>query len=286
MIAHLPIPLQKRLTRRVSQCSIEWNLIEPGDRIMVAFSGGKDSILLIHLLESIRRIVPFDFHIGVFHLNQSAPDFPARDVLQKIADEGFTVWHEDLETAHILQQKIADNESPCGLCSRLRRGIIYTQADKHAYNKIALGHHRDDAIETFMMNALFNGKIKSMPPILTADNGKNIIIRPLLYIPEEWLIDAAQYLDIPITEQTFCTRGHSGQRYETKKLLADLERRNPNAKGSLMTALHHVVTSHLLDKSLFAHASNPLPSPTFSPADTLPLPQTPSTPSDSGDSRS
>lgn len=250
MIADLPVQLQKKLTRHVSQCSIAWQLIEPNDRIMVAFSGGKDSILLIHLLESIRRIVPFHFKIGVFHLNQSAPDFPAQKALEQISAEGFEVWHEDLETASILAAKVSANESPCGLCSRLRRGIIYTQATKHGYNKTALGHHRDDAIETFMMNALFNGQIKSMPPKLIADNGHNVIIRPLLYVPEEWLIEASQYLNVEVTKQTFCTRGHSGQRYETKKLLAELESRNPNAKGSLMTALHHVVGSHLLDKSL------------------------------------
>lgn len=250
MIAHLPIQLQKKLTRRVSQCSIAWQLIEPGDKIMVAFSGGKDSILLIHLLESIRRIVPFPFEIGVFHLNQSAPDFPAQSALERIASDGFCVWHEDLETASILAEKIAENESPCGLCSRLRRGIIYTQATRRGYNKIALGHHRDDAIETFLMNALFNGQIKSMPPKLVADNGHNIIIRPLLYVPEAWLCEASQYLDVPVTEQTFCTRGHSGQRYETKRLLAELEKRNPNAKGSLMTALHNVVPSHLLDNAI------------------------------------
>lgn len=250
MIAHLPIPLQKKMTRLVSQCSIAWQLIEPDDRIMVAFSGGKDSILLIHLLESIRRIVPFHFDIGVFHLNQSAPEFPARDVLERIRAEGFEVWSEDLETAALLKEKVPQGDSPCGLCSRLRRGIIYTQAQQHHYNKIALGHHRDDAIETFMMNAMFNGQIKSMPPKLIADNGINTVIRPLLYMPESLLIEASNYLDIPITKQTFCTRERRGERYETKQMLAEMEKRNPNLKGSLMRALHQVVASHLLDPKL------------------------------------
>ena len=250
MIASLPIALQKKLTRLVSQCSIAWKLIEPHDRIMVAFSGGKDSLLLIHLLESVRRIVPFPFEIGVFHLNQSAPDFPAREVLRRLGDEGFRVWHEDLETAKILEEKTAPGESPCGLCSRLRRGIIYTQATKNGYNKIALGHHRDDAIETFLMNALYSGLIKSMPARLLADNGVNTVIRPLLYIPESLLIDASKYLEIPVTDQTFCTRGHKGERYETKQLLDALERRNPNVRGNLLRALHHVVPTHLLDENL------------------------------------
>ncbi len=250
MIAKLPIPLQKKLTRLVSQCSIAWQLIEPNDRIMVAFSGGKDSLMLIHLLDSIRRIVPFPFEIGVFHLNQSAPDFPAKSQLDAIAAEGYTVWSEDLETANILAQKIKPGDSPCGLCSRLRRGIIYTQATKHQYNKIALGHHRDDAIETFLMNALYNGQLKSMPPKLLADNGVNTIIRPMLYIPEDLLIEASRYLEIPVSEQTFCTRGHSGERYATKLLLKEIEKKNPDAKGSLMAALHHVIPSHLLDEKL------------------------------------
>ncbi len=250
MLAKLPIPLQKKLTRTVSQCSIAWHLIEPNDRIMVAFSGGKDSILLIHLLDSIRRIVPFHFDIGVFHLNQSAPEFPAKDVLGRIALEGFDVWSEDLETQKILADKVPPGDSPCGLCSRLRRGIIYTQAQKKGYNKIALGHHRDDAIETLMMNLLFNGQLKSMPAILTADNGVSVVIRPMLYVPESLLIEASQYLEIPVTEQTFCTRGHSGERYQTKQLLAELESKNPNTKGSIMRALHNVIPSHLLDESI------------------------------------
>ncbi|MBQ9394421.1 MAG: tRNA 2-thiocytidine(32) synthetase TtcA [Proteobacteria bacterium] len=250
MIAKLPVPLQKKLTRHVSQCSIAWNLIEPNDRIMVAFSGGKDSLLLIHLLDSIRRIVPFTFDIGIFHLNQSAPDFPAQNALKMIAEQGFHVWHEDLETAKILRLKVAPGDSPCGLCSRLRRGIIYTQATKNNYNKVALGHHRDDAIETFLMNALYNGQLKSMPPRLLADNGVNTIIRPMLYVPEALLIEASQYLEIPISEQTFCTRGQSGERYETKRLLDELEKKNPNARGSLMRALHNAVPSHLLDERI------------------------------------
>ena len=250
MIADLPIPLQKKMTRLVSQCSIAWQLLEPNDRIMVAFSGGKDSILLIHLLESVRRIVPFPFEIGIFHLNQSAPDFPAQKALELLKDAGFHVWHEDLETAAILAEKIKPGDSPCGLCSRLRRGIIYTQATRHGYHKIALGHHRDDAIETFLMNALYNGQLKSMPARLLADNGVNTVIRPMLYVPESLLIEASQYMHIPVTEQTFCTRGHSGERYETKKLLEKLEEKNPGAKGCLMSALHHVVPSHLLDKRI------------------------------------
>ena len=250
MLAKLPIPLQKKLTRMVSQCSIAWHLIEPNDRIMVAFSGGKDSILLIHLLDSIRRIVPFPFEIGVFHLNQSAPEFPAEDALRRIQAEGFDVWSESLETKKILQEKVPPQDSPCGLCSRLRRGIIYTQAQKHGFNKIALGHHRDDAIETLMMNLLFNGQIKSMPAILTADNGVSVVIRPMLYVPESLLIEASQYLEVPITDQTFCTRGHSGERYQTKQLLAQLEAKNPNTKGSIMRALHNVIPSHLLDETI------------------------------------
>ncbi len=250
MIAHLPVPLEKKLTRAVSQCSIAWKLIEEGDRIMVGFSGGKDSLLLIHLLSAIQRIVPFSFKIGVFHLNQSAPEFPAKEVLERLRAEGYEVWSEDLNTEEILSQKVKPGESPCGLCSRLRRGILYTQATLHGYHKIALGHHRDDAIETLLMNMFFNGQLKSMPARLLADNGTNVVIRPMLYIPEALLIEATQYLDIPVTHQTFCTRGACGQRYEMKQLLSQIEKRNPNAKGSLLRALHHVVPSHLLDPTV------------------------------------
>ncbi|MCL2326007.1 MAG: tRNA 2-thiocytidine(32) synthetase TtcA [Proteobacteria bacterium] len=250
MIAQVPPHLQKKISKTVAQCAIPWQLFETGDRILIAFSGGKDSLLLIHFIESLRRVAPIHFDIGVFHLNQSAPDFPASHVLTQIASMGYHVWHEDLDTASILAQTVPEDESPCGLCSRLRRGILYTQAIKHGYNKIALGHHRDDAIETFLMNALYSGQIKSMPPKLLADNGIVTIIRPLIYTPEAWLIDAAQYLNVPITEQTFCTRGHAGMRYETKKLLAGLEANNPKIKGNLLRALHNVVPSHLFDIKL------------------------------------
>ena len=154
------------------------------------------------------------------------------------------------DTAKILALKVKPGDSPCGLCSRLRRGIIYTQATKHGYNKIALGHHRDDAVETLMMNLMYNGQLKAMPARLLADNGINTIIRPMLYVPEEKLIQAQPYLNVPITDQTFCTRGHSGERYQTKQLLAQLEAQNPNLKGSMMRALHNVLPSHLLDESV------------------------------------
>ena len=249
-VARLPFKLHKKIARAVSQCTIPWNLIEDNDRILIALSGGKDSLLLIHFLDYIRRIAPVSFEIGIFHLNPNAPQFPAQNALQRLSDLGFTVWHEDLDMSSILAQKIAPGDSPCGLCSRLRRGILYTQAQKMGYNKIALGHHRADAIETLLMNVLYNGQIKSMPPKLLADNGMTTVIRPFLYTPEDWLIEASSYLEIPITKLPFCTREHTGARYETKQLLARLEAANPKVKGNLLHALHHVVPDHLLDIDL------------------------------------
>ncbi len=217
---------------------------------MIAFSGGKDSLLMIHFLENVRCIAPVKFELGVFHLNPCSPQFPAREVLDTLRAMGFHVWHEDIDMAHVLAEKIAPGDSPCGLCSRLRRGILYTQAQKNGFNKVALGHHRDDAVETFMMNALYSGQIKSMPPKLLADNGITTVIRPFLYTPEAWLIEASQHLNLPITKMPFCTREKSGARYDTKRLLAQLEAENPKIKGNLLHALHHVVPSHLLDVDL------------------------------------
>lgn len=250
MIANIPQKLEKKISKTVARCCLPWQLIQEGDRIMVAFSGGKDSILLIHFLELVKRVAPIKFTLGIFHLNQSAPDFPAKEQLERLAQEGYDVWHEDIDMAHILAEKVDPSDSPCGLCSRLRRGILYTQAQRHNYNKIALGHHREDAIESLLMNAMFNGQIKAMSAKLHADNGIDTVIRPFLYTPEAWLIEAANYLDIPISEQSFCTRAHSGQRHECKKLLEALEAKNPNIRGNLLRSLHHVVPSHLMDPKL------------------------------------
>ena len=162
-IASIPENLEKKIQRMVSQCAVPWGLIEDGDRVMIGFSGGKDSLLLIHFLDAVRRVAPVKFELGVFHLNPCAPQFPARDVLETLRNMGFHVWHEDIDMANVLKEKIAPGDSPCGLCSRLRRGILYTQAQKNGYNKVALGHHRDDAIETFLMNAMYSGIIKAMP---------------------------------------------------------------------------------------------------------------------------
>jgi tRNA 2-thiocytidine biosynthesis protein TtcA len=255
-IATLPIPLHKKIARSISRCTIPWQLIEEHDRILIGFSGGKDSLLLIHFLDYIRRIAPVQFEIGIFHLNPNAPQFPAQSALLQLQERGFHVWHETIDMSSILAQKIQPGDSPCGLCSRLRRGILYTQAQKNGYNKIALGHHRDDAIETLLMNLLYCGQTKSMPPKLLADNGMTTVIRPFLYTPEAWLIEASQYLDIPVTKMPFCTREHTGARYETKQLLAQLEKTNPKVKGNLLHALHHVVPDHLLDRSLMMHDSN------------------------------
>lgn len=249
-IASLPDNLQKKIARAIAHCTLPWNLIEDGDRIMIALSGGKDSLLLIHFLENIRRIAPVRFELGIFHLNPCAPDFPAKDVLNRLSRMGFYTWFEHIDMARVLDEKIPTGDSPCPLCSRLRRGILYTQAQKNGYNKIALGHHRDDAVETFLMNALYSGSIKAMPPKLLADNGMTTVIRPLLYTPESWLRDAAAYLNLPITKMPFCTREKSGARYDTKQLLTLLESQNPKLKGNIFHALQHVVPSHLLDKDL------------------------------------
>ena len=250
MFFELPAPLQKKLTKHVSECSLKWHLIEENDRILIGYSGGKDSLLLIHCLDHIQRVAPVHFHFAIFHLNASDPDFPAREALDMLARRGIEVHCEHINMAEILAEKIKEGDSPCYLCSRLRRGILYTQATRLGFNKIALGHHRDDAIETLLMSALYAGQLKAMPARLTSDDGNHIIIRPLLYTPEEYLIEAAQYVDIPIVDQTFCHRGPDGQRAATKALLQTLSAQNPKIKGNLMAALHNVIPSHLLDKKI------------------------------------
>jgi len=255
-VGHLPASLERKIGRLVGTCVEDFRLIAEGDRVLVGFSGGKDSWVLLHFMERMQRVAPVRFTWAVFHLNQSQPDFPAAEALETLRGRGYEVHVEHQDTASILAEKLEPGHSPCSLCSRLRRGILYTQAQRLGANKIALGHHREDAIETLLLNLFYAGQIKAMPAYLDADDGRNTVIRPLLYVPESLLITAARLLEVEIVDRNFCGQGPERKRAAIKAWLAQLEADNPKVKGNLLGALQRVVPSHLLDPKLW-----PVPGP-------------------------
>lgn len=250
----MSLPIEKKLARKVAAAIEDYDLIAEGDRIMVGLSGGKDSWTLLHLLERARRVAPIDFEIVGFHLDQGFEGAPTQQIAEYCADHGFRCVVERVDTASIVEAKLRAGEAACSLCSRLRRGIIYSRAVDLGADKIALGHHRDDIVETLLMNIFFSGQLKAMPAKLFSDDGRNTLIRPLAYCPEAWIVEYAQQMGFPLSPCDLCD-GKSGlERNEMRKLLDELSARNPNVRGSAFTAMSRVVTTHLYDRSLHDNA--------------------------------
>jgi len=248
--------LQKRLRRDTGKAVVEFNLIEHGDHIMVCLSGGKDSYALLDMLQHLRVVAPIDFTLIAVNLDQKQPGFPEHvlpDYLRRIGVD-YRIVEED--TYRIVKEKIPAGQTTCGLCSRLRRGILYRTADELGATKIALGHHADDLLETLMLNLFYGGSLKTMPPKLHADNGRNIVIRPLSYCRERDIEAYAAMRDYPIIPCNLCGSQPNLQRQAMKGLLADWERADPSRIASMLTAIGNVKPSHLLDRSLFDFDAN------------------------------
>ncbi|MBC7413955.1 MAG: tRNA 2-thiocytidine(32) synthetase TtcA [Herminiimonas sp.] len=243
--------LHKRLCRQVGQAIGDFNMIENGDRVMVCLSGGKDSYALLDILLTLRQRAPIDFEIIAVNLDQKQPNFPA-DVLPAYLSKLGVKFHvENQDTYSIVKRVVEEGKTTCALCSRLRRGILYRVADELGATKIALGHHRDDILETFFLNMFFGGKLKSMPPKLQSDDGKHIVIRPLAYVKEA---DTSRYADIkqfPIIPCDLCGSQENLQRKQIKAMLRDWDKKHPGRVDSIFSSLSTVVPSHLLDRNLF-----------------------------------
>jgi len=243
--------LHKRLCRQVGQAIGDFNMIEAGDRVMVCLSGGKDSYALLDILLTLRQRAPIDFEIVAVNLDQKQPNFPAHVLPDYLQALGVPFHIENQDTYSIVKRVVEEGKTTCALCSRLRRGILYRVADELGATKIALGHHRDDILETFFLNMFFGGKLKSMPPKLQSDDGKHIVIRPLAYVKEA---DTSRYADIkqfPIIPCDLCGSQENLQRKQTKAMLREWEKKFPGRVDSIFSALSTVVPSHLLDRDLF-----------------------------------
>lgn len=242
--------LQTKLLRQLGKASQVFDLIEPDDRILVGVSGGKDSYTLLHLLRLTQRRVPFDFSIIAVNLDQGHPGFPGHVLENYFQSEGYAYRMLAQDTYSVVKQKVPVGKTYCSLCSRMRRGILYNAAVDMGCTKIALGHHRDDVIETLMLNLLFSGQVKAMPPRLTSDDGRNVVIRPLLYCDESDIEVFSQEMAFPIIPCDLCGSQENLQRKQVKRLIQQLNERNPNVRGNLFAALSNVCPSHLLDLEL------------------------------------
>jgi tRNA 2-thiocytidine biosynthesis protein TtcA len=241
----------RRLRKALGQAVTRFHMIAPGDRVMVALSGGKDSYSMLVLLDELRRRAPIEFELVPVHLDQRQPGYdgaPLRRWLEARGGE-FHILEED--TYSVVVEKVAPGATYCGLCSRLRRGILYNAAERLSCTKIALGHHRDDAIETLLLNLFFDGQLKSMPPILRSDDGRNTVIRPLYLAAEADIIEFAKAQAFPILPCNLCGSQEGLWREEVGKLVADLEKRVPNVRATMLTALQNVRPTHLPDVDLW-----------------------------------
>ncbi len=243
--------LRGRLEHHVGQAIADYNMIEDGDSVMVCLSGGKDSYTLLDILLALRKRAPIDFRIVAMNLDQKQPGFPA-DVLPNYLKKVGVEYHiETQDTYSIVKEKIPEGKTTCSLCSRLRRGIIYKVAGELGANKIALGHHRDDMIETLFLNMFFGGKLKAMPPKLVTDKGDHIVIRPLAFCAEKDIARFARAMEFPIIPCNLCGSQENLQRQNVKAMLAEWERQYPGRTQTIFTAMQSVSPSHLLDETLF-----------------------------------
>ena len=241
--------LEKRLAHEMGRCIADFDLIEPGDRIMVALSGGKDSYTLLHLLERARQRAPVPFELVAVHLDQGQPGYDGSALEAWLAEHGYEHHILRENTYQLVTKRIPEGKTYCSMCSRLRRGILYNAAERLECTKIALGHHRDDAIETLLLNMMFNGALSAMPAKLRSDDERNTVIRPLLYSSERDIAAYASGLDFPIIPCNLCGSQENLWRQEVKRMLDDIEQRAPKVRQSMLAALKNVHESHLLGTS-------------------------------------
>jgi tRNA 2-thiocytidine biosynthesis protein TtcA len=247
--------LEKRLRRLAGQAIADFDMIRAGDRVMVCLSGGKDSYGLLDILLKLRDAAPLDFEIVAVNLDQRHPGYPEHVLPDYLRALGILFRIETQDTYSVVKRVVPEGKTMCGLCSRLRRGVLYRVAKELGATKIALGHHRDDVLETFFLNLFFGGKLKAMPPKLASDDGNHVVIRPLAYVAESDLAAWADARRFPIIPCNLCGSQETLQRAQAKAMLRDWEKRFPGRIESIFNALTRVTPSHLLDRELFDFAA-------------------------------
>lgn len=247
--------LHKRLRRDTGQAIADFRMIEAGDRVMVCLSGGKDSYTMLEILMDLQKSAPVPFELIAVNLDQKQPGFPEQVLPEYLAKLGIEYHIIEKDTYSIVKDKIPEGKTTCGLCSRLRRGILYNSAEAHGITKIALGHHRDDLLETLLLNMFHGGKLKSMPPKLFSDDGRNTVIRPLAYCREKDIARFATLREYPIIPCNLCGSQENLQRQMIKDMLQSWDTQYPGRIESMFRAMCNVEPSHLADPALYDFAN-------------------------------
>ena len=245
------VKLEKKLRRNVGQAISQYNMIEDGDKVMVCLSGGKDSYAMLSILMKLKESAPIHFDIVAVNLDQKQPGFPEHILPEYLDKLGIEYHIVEENTYGIVKEKVAEGKTTCSLCSRLRRAVLYKAAKNIGATKIALGHHRDDMIETLMLNMFYGGKMKAMPAKLVSDNGEHVVIRPLAFCKESELIQYSEFKKFPIIPCNLCGSQPNMQRQNIKRMLNDWHDQFPGRIESMFTAMQNVVPSHLCDSNLF-----------------------------------
>ena len=244
-------PLETRIAKKTTKAIVDFNLIEDGDRVMVGLSGGKDSWALMQILDVLRQRAPIRFSIVAVNVDSGYEGYQHQQLTAACAARGWEFHHEHTSIGAVIDDKLDAGATPCSLCARLRRGVLYRWAAKVGATKIALGHHLDDFVETLLLNLFFAGALKAMPARLVSDNQAHVVIRPLVYVTEAEARNYARENDLPIIGCCCPACGDLGlQRQRVKRLIMELEREHPNVKASMLKALGNVMPRHLLDRRL------------------------------------
>jgi tRNA 2-thiocytidine biosynthesis protein TtcA len=244
-------PLETRLAKKTTKAIVDFNLIEDGDRVMVGLSGGKDSWALIQILDVLRRRAPIKFSIVAVNVDSGYEGYQHQQLTDACAARGWEFHHQQTTIGAVIDDKLDADATPCSLCARLRRGVLYRWATQVGATKIALGHHLDDFVETLLLNLFFAGALKAMPARLVSDNKQHVVIRPLVYVTEAEARAYARESELPIIGCCCPACGDLGlQRQRVKRLIMELEREHPNVKGSMLKAMTNVMPRHLLDRRL------------------------------------